>query len=333
MTGPLKTKSLFILVCILVGFLFQTPQVCRAGFVEKFEPVWEQKLPEPKPAMTRPAPGKKFTNNLGMKFVYIPPERFMMGSPSNEAERDKDEKQHQVTLTKGYYMQTTEVTQGQWERVMGSNPSYFKNCGSNCPVEKVSWEDCQKFIQKLNGMEGTRKYRLPTEAEWEYAARAGTDTPFSFGRCLSTDQANYDGNYPYPGCSKGEYRKSPVAAGSFPHNAWGLYDMHGNVWEWCQDWKGDYPSGSVTDPTGPSSGSNRVGRGGGWNIRARICRAAGRFRITPGRRSISLGFRLAFSAAHRASGGCRPADPEKILSSLSAGQKVVFRVGAGSGVG
>jgi len=253
-------------------------------------------------------PGRKFTNNLGMEFVYIKPGTFMMGSPSSESKRESDERQHRVTLTRGFYIQTTEVTQGQWERVMGNNPSRFKNCGDNCPVENVSWKDCQAFIRKLNRMEGTDKYRLPTEAEWEYACRAGTDTPFSFGRCLSTDQANYDGNYPMPGCSKGEYRKTTVRSASFPPNPWGLYDMHGNVWEWCEDRYGDYPSGSVTDPTGPSSGSYRVfrggswysharscrsaNRGGSWNDNARYCRSAYRHRLKPGDRCGYLGFRL-----------------------------------------
>jgi len=139
---------------------------------------------------------------------------------------------------------------------------------SECPVEKVSYDDIQEFIRKLNRKDSMGKYRLPTEAEWEYAARAGTTTPFSFGRCLSTDQANYDGNYPLSGCTKGRYRGKTVSVASFSPNAWGLYDMHGNVWEWCRDWYGDYPSGSVTDPGGPSTGSFRVGRGVGvfWKL-------------------------------------------------------------------
>jgi len=227
----------------------------------------------------------KFTNNLGMEFVYIQPGRFTMGSPSNESGRDNDERQHQVTLTKGFYMQTTEVTQGQWQRVMGSNPSWFKNCGDDCPVEEVSWNDAQDFIRRLNQREGTDKYRLPTEAEWEYAARAGSTTRFCFG--------NDNGQL-------GQYAWYDNNSGSKPHsvaqkkpNAWGLYDMHGNVWEWVQDWYGNYPSGSVTDPTGPSSGSSRVFRGGSWNAGAGDCRSAYRYRSTPGGRSNYLGFRLA----------------------------------------
>ena len=240
----------------------------------------------------------KSSKKLGMNFVYIKPGSFMMGSPSDEPERQGlRETQHRVTLTKGFYLQTTEVTQGQWKAVMGSNPSRFKDCGDDCPVEKVSWHDVQKFIKKLNRMEGTEKYRLPTEAEWEYACRAGTTTPFSFGRCLSSDQANYDGNNPLTECSKGKYRKKTLPVGSFSPNAWGLYDMHGNVWEWCQDrWYRDYPTGSVTDPYGYSSGFRRVYRGGSWNRFARFCRSASRSYSAHESRYSRLGFRLACGA-------------------------------------
>jgi formylglycine-generating enzyme required for sulfatase activity len=236
-------------------------------------------------------PRLNFTNSLGMEFVYIEPGSFMMGSPLDEPKRFNNEKQHQVTLTKGYYIQTTEVTQGQWKAVMGDNPSKFSSYGNNCPVERVSWNDVQEFITKLNSQEDSG-YRLPTEAEWEYACRAGTKTPFSFGRCLSTDQANYDGKYPMPECSKGRYREKTIPAASLEPNAWGLYDMHGNVCEWCQDWKGTYPSGSVTDPVGPTSGSARVLRGGSWISDAWYCRSAFRLRIRPGYRSRYYGFRL-----------------------------------------
>jgi formylglycine-generating enzyme required for sulfatase activity len=263
--------------------------------------------------------GKKISNSLGMEFVYIAPGKFMMGSPSNEPSRDDDEKQHRVTLTKGFYIQTTEVTVGQWRTFVrdtgykseaetgggayiwtGSKwekkkGTYWDHPGfsqtDNHPVTCVSWNDANAFIKWLSRKEG-KIYRLPTEAEWEYAARAGTDTPFSFGRCLSTDQANYDGNYPLSGCSKGKYRKSTIPVSSLTANTWGLYDMHGNVWEWCQDWYGDYPSSSVTDPAGSSGGSYRVNRGGSWYNSARNCRSAYRVRFTPGSRSSYLGFRL-----------------------------------------
>ena len=236
--------------------------------------------------------GPSIANTTGMKFVLVPAGSFMMGSPASEPGRYDNETQHRVTISRAFYMQTTEVTQGQWRRVMGNNPSYFKDCGDDCPVEQVSWNDVQEFIRKLNGLEGTDKYRLPTEAEWEYAARAGRQTPFSTGNCLNTDQANYDGNNPLSGCAKGEYRQKTVRVGSFSSNAWGLYDMHGNVWEWVQDWYDSYPAGSVTDPSGPSSGSYRVVRGGSWDVSARFCRSADRVSHDPGFRHLRLGFRL-----------------------------------------
>ncbi len=218
------------------------------------------------------------------KFAYIPPGTFMMGSPSSEPKRDSDETQHRVTLTKGFYMQTTEITQGQWKAVMGGNPSHFKSCGDHCPVESVFWNDCQEFIRKLNQLAGTNRYRLPTEAEWEYAARAGSSARWSFGdnEAQLKEYAWYSENS--GGKTQSVARKKP--------NAWGLYDMHGNVWEWCQDWYGKYPSGSVTDPTGPSSGSYRVLRGGSWDSSAGYCRSAYRFHYTPGGRYSLLGARL-----------------------------------------
>ncbi len=216
-------------------------------------------------------------------FAYIPPGEFNMGSPSDEPGRRNDEILHKVTLIKGFYMQTTQVTQGQWKAVMGDNPSNFKECGDDCPVETVSWNDVNDFIKKLNELNGSDgKYRLPTEAEWEYAARAGTDTPFAFGKCLSTDDANYSGNHPLEGCPKGEYRRKTIPVGSLKANNWGLYDMHGNVWEWVEDRYGDYPAGSVSDPVGPESGSIRVVRGGGWNYDASCCRSAFRDGNVPG---------------------------------------------------
>jgi len=232
----------------------------------------------------------RITNSIGQTFVLIPAGTFMMGSPKDEPKRYDDERRHRVTITKAFYMQTTEVTQKQWETVMGNNPSRFK--GDNLPVEKVSWRDVQEFIEKLNRKEKTNKYRLPTESEWEYACRAGTTTPFYAGRCISTDQANYNGNYPMPGCSKGKFRGKTVNVGSFSPNAWGLYDMHGNVYEWCADWYGKYPRGPVTDPTGPTKGAGRVNRGGSWYYGAGSARSAIRWTI-PGYGDNYLGFRVA----------------------------------------
>jgi len=238
---------------------------------------------------TEPA-AKTFTNSIGMKFVYIPPGTFLMGSSAGEPRRQWDETQHQVTLTKGFFMQTTEVTQGQWQEIMGENYSVFKECGDDCPVDRVTWDEARQFIRVLNRQEKTDKYRLPTEAEWEYACRAGTTTPFSFGRCLDTAQANFGGT-PMPGCAKGEFRATTVPVGSFPPNAFGLYDMHGNVAEWCEDWYGYYPEGPVTDPEGPPMGDGRrVMRGGAWNTMAEWCRSA--YRKTSGLPN-NTGFRVA----------------------------------------
>jgi len=219
-----------------------------------------------------------------MDFVWIPAGTFRMGSPASE---------HEVRITKGFWMGKYEVTQEQWQGVMGSNPSRFTGNG-RLPVERVSWNDVQGFIGKLRGP----GYRLPTEAEWEYACRAGTTTPFNTGNCLSTSQANYNGNYPYSGCSRGEYRQKTTQVGSFAANAWGLYDMHGNVWEWCSDWYGEnyYASSPRDDPRGPSSGTARVLRGGSWSHFAQSCRSAYRYRYTPDARRYSYGFRLTRTA-------------------------------------
>ncbi len=219
-------------------------------------------------------------NGLGEDlFVRIPAGTFMMGSPENEYGY-RDEKQHKVTLTRPFEMMVTPVTQALWQAVMGNNPSRFK--GPDLPVENVSWDDAQEFIQKLNQMLGTDSLRLPTEAEWEYACRAGT-TGARYGE-LGEVAWYYDNS---------DQKTHPV--GQKAPNAWGLYDMLGNVWEWCQDWHGSYPSGPVTDPTGPSAGSIRVFRGGSWYSYARFVRAAFRFSDGPRNRIDDVGFRLARS--------------------------------------
>ncbi|MBT3369101.1 MAG: SUMF1/EgtB/PvdO family nonheme iron enzyme, partial [Nitrospina sp.] len=232
--------------------------------------------------------GKEFSNKLGMEFSLIQPGTFTMGSLSDEQEVTP----HQVTLTKGFYIQKTEVTQGQWKKIMGMNPSFFKECGDHCPVEQVSWNEVQQFIKQLNQLEGTIKYRLPTEAEWEYACRAGTKTFFSFGECLTSQEANYNGEHPFRQCKQGVFRKMPISAKASLENPWGLIGMHGNVWEWCQDWLDDYASIAVVDPLGPPSGSLRVIRGGAWNSYAKACRSGNRSGIEPTKRFANLGFRL-----------------------------------------
>jgi formylglycine-generating enzyme required for sulfatase activity len=253
---------------------------------------------EPHAQAARAPTPEAIANSLEMKFVLIPAGTFMMGSPPEEPGRANDEKQHWVTISRPFYMQISEVTQGQWKRVMEEDDSRFKfkDCGDDCPAEMVSWLEAQEFIKRLNEMEKTDKYRLPTEAEWEYACRAGSATPFYTGDCISTDQANYKGKDPLKTppseCPGGEYRKSIVEAGSFSPNPLGLYDMHGNVWEWCQDWEDAYPVSHVIDPKGPSSGKDRVLRGGSWYDEARNLRSARRFKYSPYYRDGDIGFRV-----------------------------------------
>ena len=225
---------------------------------------------------------------LGLAVRWVPAGRFSMGSPSSEPDRDSDEVQNEVVLTRGLFLAETECTQGQWESVMGGNPSHFK--GSDRPVEQVSWGEAVEYCRKLTAKQRAEgvlpdgwEWRLPTEAEWEYAVRAGT-TGLRYGELDAI--AWYDGN--------SGSQTHPVSQKTA--NAWGLYDMMGNVWEWCADWSGGYPTGSVTDPTGPSSSPDRVGRGGSWHDDARFARSANRSRNDPGGRISNLGFRPALSS-------------------------------------
>jgi sulfatase modifying factor 1 len=234
---------------------------------------------------------------VDMTFAWIPPGMFLMGSPSSEAERGDDETQHRVTLTRGFYLGIHPVTQAQWQAVMGNNPSFHRprfDRDKDRPVEHVSWDDCQAFCAKL-GLSPAKRFRLPTEAEWEYACRAGTTTPFYFGETISTEVANYDGRHPYNKGRQADYRQQTTPVGSFPPNVWGLFDMHGNIWEWCKDWYGPYPQEYIKDPQGGDSGNARVGRGGGWSDMARICRSSQRGgKYAPSMRTPVAGVRVAF---------------------------------------
>ncbi len=258
-----------------------------------------------------------FTNAVGMQFVRISPGSFTMGSPPDEPGRDSDEKQHPVTLSKGFHMQIKEVTVDQWRRFIRESgyateaetsggawiwtggewkkkEGYywdhpgFEQTGEH-PVTCVSWNDVQRFIQWLNQKTG-QAYSLPTEAQWEYAARAGSSTAFANGKI--TDTGCSDKNMDAMGWYCGNAGGKTHLVGRKQKNDWGLYDMHGNVWEWCSDRYGNYPGGSVTDPVGSPDGSSRVIRGGSWDYRARYCRSAYRGRGWPGNRYSDLGFRL-----------------------------------------
>ena len=240
---------------------------------------------------------KVFRNSLGMEFVLIPAGTFIMGSPQDEPHRSKSEVQHPVTITRPFYMQTTEVTLKQWWAIMGKRFFGRRKGTDDMPVTKVSWHDCMKFIKKLNAQkEGV--YRLPTEAEWEYACRAGTPTAYSWGNRIDCSRAMYGNNSRKSGeCLK--YLKSREMAvdgsapvKSYPPNAWGLYDMHGNVWEWCIHWHGDYPARAVTNPIGPDSGTRKIRRGGSWFGDGYSCRSANRNVGHPASRYRTTGFRL-----------------------------------------
>ena len=242
--------------------------------------------PKPTPPGPKPEAGKTLEKSIGMKLLLIPAGEFQMGSPESDADAYEDEKpQHLVRITQPFYLGVTEVTQEQYERVMGTNPSNFK--GSQLPVEMVSWEEAVEFCRKLSAKEG-RPYRLPTEAEWEYACRAGSRTKWSFG-----DDASSLGEYAWYTSNLGS-TTHPV--GEKKPNAWGLYDMHGNVYEWCSDWHGEYASTAVSDPSGATAGSSRVYRGGSWGSVPGSCRSATRSYGTPGSRYASLGFRVASSS-------------------------------------
>jgi formylglycine-generating enzyme required for sulfatase activity len=250
------------------------------------------------------------SNSIGYDMVEIPAGQFLREAHSPDSSWGSIPTLSPVTINSSFMLGKTEVTQGQWRRIMGDNPSWFRYCGDNCPVEQVTWFDAVNFCNKLSDLEGATRcylvdgnsikwdeectgYRLPTEAEWEYAARAGTTTEFSTGDCLSTEQANYNGNLPNDVCPGGDYRKTTLNVDSFKPNAWGLYNMHGNVLEWVWDWKANFSTNSVEDPKGPRSGFTRIYRGGGWNKSAESCRSSQRFFFVPEWCDSAVGFRLA----------------------------------------
>lgn len=260
-------------------------------------------------------------NSLGMKFVKILPGTFSMGSAPDVMNRGNDETVHNVKISKGFFIQATEVSLGQWNEFIKAtsyktdaerngngpwiwighkweqDPSFsWKKPGfqqtDDSPVVCISWNDALKFIEWLNTKE-EGKYRLPTEAEWEYAARSGSKDNFAFGQCISSKQANYDATALWGKCQTGSSLKSTAKTGSFPANAWGLFDVHGNALEWCSDWYGDYPSGGESvDPGGAKTGTNKVARGGAWDSYIYQCRSAKRFNFLPEDSYNNLGFRV-----------------------------------------
>jgi formylglycine-generating enzyme required for sulfatase activity len=255
--------------------------------------------------------GKVIVNSIGMKLAPIPAGKFQMGSPATEAERDLEEVPHEVVISRPFYLGVYEVTQAQYEKVTGKNPSFFKRNsggGPDHPVEQVRWGEAVQFCQRVSGLAGEKEagrvYRLPTEAEWEYACRAGTTTAFHVGDALGATQANFNGNFPYGGATSGMNRRRTAKVGSNSPNAWGLYDMHGNVAEWCSDWYDPdfYKQSPKEDPKGPSKGVVSTGfgsdcflvvRGGCWLDEARGCRSAYRFRLMPSDPYRWVGFRVA----------------------------------------
>lgn len=288
-----------------------------------------------------PAPAAtSFTNSIGIIFSLVPAGTFIMGSPADEPGRSADESQHQVTLTKPFYLQVTEVTNNQWNTLifatgLGAKPS-TSNTGDEYPVETVNWFEAAYLANRLSVVEGKSPsyvlngcdstapgagmlctsvdistsctgYRLPTEAQWEYAARAGTTTayanPYSFDATNTETGDGFNANLAAMGWYFWNDTNSGYASGTKPvaqkqANLWDLYDMHGNVYEWCQDWYGDdyYTTSPFTDPQGPTDGSDRVMRGGGWGSEARFHRSAERNNYSPGNRSQNVGFRLALPA-------------------------------------
>ncbi|MEH2407485.1 SUMF1/EgtB/PvdO family nonheme iron enzyme [Nostoc sp.] len=231
-------------------------------------------------------------NGVTLEMVQIPGGTFTMGSPKGEVERlDRENPPHQLTVP-GFFMGKYAVTQAQYQAIMGTNPSNFK--GDRRPVEQVSWDEAVEFCKKLSQKTG-HTYRLPSEAEWEYACRAGTTTPFYFGETITTDLVNYDGNYPYGSAPKGEYREQTTSVGKFSPNSFGLYDMHGNVWEWCQDVYNDNYQRAPTDGSAWLTGKDnniRLLRGGSWISHARNCRSANRNWDARAGRNYNVGFRV-----------------------------------------
>jgi formylglycine-generating enzyme required for sulfatase activity len=227
-----------------------------------------------------------------MEFVRIEPGAFDMGLRPGEPGDVRPAPPHRVRISRAFYLGRTEVTQGQWRAVMGGNPSHFEDCGDDCPVENVTREDAQAFVARLDAANPGRTFRLPTEAEWEYACRAGHEGRYGAVDTLRPAAANFDARIPFDGVTADVYRGAPTPAGTFPPNPWGLYDMQGNVWEWMQDRYCPYPAAAVTDPAGSCATDTIPIRGGSWYFSANAARCGRRFTHFSGDRGFSLGFRV-----------------------------------------
>jgi formylglycine-generating enzyme required for sulfatase activity len=258
-------------------------------------------------AATAPEQAKLLTNSIGMKLVLIPAGTFLMGSAAEEAlHRLNEMPQHEVGITQPFYMAVHLVTQSQYHQVMAHNPARFNPAVGGSlehPVERVSWEDAIEFCRRLSARpeerQAGRVYRLPTEAEWEYACRAGTATPFCTGAALVGVQANFDANFPVGDGTRAKPAGRTTPVGVYPANNFGLHDMHGNLWEWCADWYDGqyYRSSPRRDPPGPPTGQFRVVRGGSWRNHASTCRAAYRNALVPNNRDPYTGFRVVITAS------------------------------------
>lgn len=287
--------------------------VLLTGCGRQSEPLAVKVVPEEQPATPQTV-----INSIGMKLAPIPAGKFLMGSPDSDKDAREDEKpQHKVRITRPFHIGVYEVTQGEYEKVMGVKGSFFSPTGhgksrvqgmnaARFPAEQVRWHDAVEFCRRLSELpaekQARRAYRLPTESEWEFACRAGTTTAFCYGDSLSSTQANFNGNFPFGGAAKGPFLTRTTEVGSYAPNAFGLYDMHGNVWEWCLDWYGlnYYRESPTDDPQGPKTGASRVIRGGEWYGDARDCRSAFRYADVPDGIFYVMGFRVVMVPADSA---------------------------------